>query len=73
MKVSKKIMRDEIKRMQVSFEQLKNPKSKKINFDKCLKCKQDAGKNFTLVYKKNKELKGKICISCNNLSKKIIN
>ena len=50
--------------MQVSFEQLKNQKSQKINFDKCLKCKQDPGKNFIFVYKQNKELKGKLCISC---------
>ncbi len=53
----------ELKRMQASFNQLKK-ESKKINLNKCLNCKKDSGKNFTLKYKKNNELKGKICLGC---------
>lgn len=69
MKLSKKILRDEIKRMNASISQLSKISKRKIDLNKCLKCKQDAGKNFIFSYKKNNELKGKVCISCykNNL------
>ena len=61
MKILKKEQKAEIKRMRASFlkETSKTPK-----LDKCLTCKQDAGKNFVFKYKKNNQLKGKICISC---------
>ena len=64
MKQSKKILRDEIKRMNASISQLSKEYKKKVDLNKCIKCKQDAGKNFVFSYKKNNELKGKICISC---------
>jgi len=63
-KTSKKKLRDEIKRMKASFNQLKIQNKRKINLNLCLKCKQDTGNNFILVYKNNNELKGKICVSC---------
>lgn len=52
----------ELKRMGASFKQGAN--SRKLKLDSCLMCKQDPGKNFVFVYKRNNELKGKICISC---------
>ncbi len=64
MKISKKRSRDELKRMNASFSQIKKEKTKSPNLNKCLKCKQDPGKNFIFVYKKNNELKGKVCLSC---------
>ena len=64
MKTSKKRVRDELKRMKVSFSQLKKEKTKKVNLNNCIKCKKEAGNNFSLVYKKNNELKGKVCVSC---------
>lgn len=72
MRKSKKSVKDEIKRMKASFSQLKTPKKKSPDLNTCIKCKQDAGNNFVFTYKKNNELKGKICISCykNNLNKK---
>lgn len=62
MKLSKKYAKLELKRMQASFNQKEN--SKKPITDICLICKQEAGKNFIFKYKRNNELKGKICISC---------
>ncbi len=64
MRESKKRVREEIKRMQVSFPQIKKEPKRKIDLNKCIKCKQDAGNNFIFSYKKNNELKGKVCISC---------
>lgn len=64
MKQSKKKLRDEIKRMQASFSQIKKETKRKPNPTKCLKCKQDAGNNFVFIYKKNNELKGKMCLGC---------
>jgi len=64
MKQSKKNLKEEIKRMQVSFQQIPKEKSRKPNLIKCVKCKKEAGNNFIFVYKKNNELKGKMCISC---------
>ncbi len=60
---AKKALKEELKRMKASMKELKFPK-KKPNLNLCLKCKKDAGNNFLLVYKKNNELKGKICTSC---------
>lgn len=62
MKAIKKEKKLEIKRMQASFLSIEKPLK---NLNKCLKCKKDPGKNFKFVYKKNNELKGKICLSCN--------
>ncbi len=70
MKKPKKEKKDEIRRMKASFIQLSNPKSRKPNFTKCLNCKKELGNNFVLVYKRNNELKGKLCMSCNALEKK---
>ena len=64
MKPSKKRLKEEIKRMKASFSQIKKDPKRKPNLTKCIKCKQDAGKNFIFAYKKNNELKGKICIAC---------
>lgn len=69
MKKSRKERREELKRMKVSFLQLSNPKSRKPNLTKCLRCKEEIGNNFVLVYKRNSELKGKLCMSCNALEK----
>jgi len=68
MKLSKKSVKEDIKRMKASFSQLEKPK-RKVDLNKCMKCKLDSGKNFIFIYKKNSELKGKVCISCykNNL------
>ena len=66
MKQSKKNLKQEIKRMQAAFSQIKDPPKRKINPNLCIKCKQDAGNNFILKYKNNNELKGKLCISCNS-------
>ena len=60
---SKKRVKDDIKKMKASFYQL-NKKIKKPDLNICLKCKKEAGNNFVLKYKKNQELKGKMCISC---------
>lgn len=74
MRIAKKKVREELKRMQASFSQIKKETKRKPNPNKCIKCKQDAGNNFILVYKKNNELKGKMCISChhNNLQNSIV-
>ena len=64
MKKIRKEKRAEIKRMKASFMQLSNPKSRKPNLIKCFKCKKETGNNFIFIYKKNNELKGKLCISC---------
>mgnify|MGYP001570125208 CR=1 FL=1 len=64
MKEAKKKKRDELKRMNASFNQLSKENYKKLNLNKCIKCKQETGNNFIFVYKKNSELKGKICLSC---------
>jgi len=64
MKITKKKVRDELKRLKASFSQIKKEKIKKIDPNLCLKCKEDAGNNFIFVYKKNSELKGKVCVSC---------
>ncbi len=64
MKKSKKEKKDEIKRMKASFFQLSNAKSRKPNLKKCLNCKKEIGNNFVFVYKRNNELKGKLCMSC---------
>jgi len=66
MKNSRKQHREEIKRMKASFNELFKEKKRKSNRNNCLKCKKDAGNNFIFVYKKNKELKGKLCIACNS-------
>ena len=64
MRESKKRVKDELKRMKASLSQLTKESSKKPDLNICLKCKKDAGNNFVLKYKKNQELKGKICIGC---------
>ena len=64
MKKVKKQKRDEIKRMKASFNQLSKQKTRKPNLTKCLKCKKELENNFIFTYKKNNELKGKICLSC---------
>ncbi len=64
MKSSKKALKNELKRMQASFLEIKKENTRKLNPNICLKCKNDAGNNFILIYKKNNELKGKLCISC---------
>jgi len=51
MKISKE-RKTEIKRMKASFNSLENLKTKKPDLLKCLLCKKDAGKNFTMIYKK---------------------
>lgn len=51
--------------MKASMKALKIEKKKKPNLNLCMKCKQDSGNNFVLVYKKNNELKGKLCTACN--------
>ncbi len=68
MKISKKEKRDEIKRMQASFNQLNKKETKIPNLKVCLKCKQDPKNNFKLIYKRNNELKGKMCLLCYQLS-----
>ncbi len=60
MHAAKKSLRKELKRLSISLVQIE----KKINLADCLECKTDAGKNFVLIYKKNQELKGKVCRSC---------
>ena len=63
MNQSKKNRKIELKRLKASFKNIES--KKKINFDRCITCKNDiAGKNFQLVYKKNHELKGKCCLNC---------
>ncbi len=64
MKKVKKKKREELKRMKASFNQLSKTKTRKPNLKDCIKCKKELGNNFTLVYKKNSELKGKMCLSC---------
>ena len=64
MRESKKRVRDEIKRMRVSFPQINKEPKRKIDPNLCLKCKEDARNNFVFTYKKNNELKGKMCVSC---------
>ena len=61
MKTTKKENKIEIRRMKASLSSI-NKTIKHIN--KCFKCKKDPGKNFIFIYKKNNELKGKICLSC---------
>ena len=60
MKTVKKEKILEIKRFKASFNKLNN----KVNLNSCLICRSDPGKNFVLKYKRNNELKGKLCISC---------
>jgi len=67
MNPTKKSLRDELKRMKAAFSQIKEESKRKPNLNLCMKCKQDAGKNFILIYKKNSQLKGKICIGCYKL------
>ena len=67
MKEAKKTLKDELKRMKASLNQLKKESKRKPDPNNCLKCKQDAGNNFIFIYKKNNELKGKMCISCSKL------
>ncbi len=67
METPKKDLKLELKRMQASFQVRKNSRKPKLN--ECLICKQDAGKNFIFEYKKNNELKGKICNFCYKTSK----
>jgi len=64
MRESLKKVRVELKRMKASLRNLKTEKSKKLDLNNCLKCKQDAGKNFLLIYKKDNTLKGKMCKQC---------
>lgn len=64
MKQSKKNLKEELKRMKASLNQLKKESKRKLDPNLCLKCKKDAGNNFVFIYKKNNELKGKMCISC---------
>ncbi len=67
MKLSKKESKLELKRMYISFSQQSNSRKPKLN--ECLICKNDPGKNFVLKYKRNSELKGKICFSCYHKTK----
>lgn len=73
----KKSLRDEIKRMKASMKHLQEPEKgifrngkfviktkRKPDLNFCMKCKNDTGKNFILIYKKNHELKGKMCTAC---------
>lgn len=62
MKLQKRL---ELKRMKAAFSQIKKETKRKPNLNQCLKCKQKLEKNFVFVYKKNNELKGKMCLSCN--------
>jgi hypothetical protein len=64
MKESKKRVRNELKRMKASFNEITRENSRKPDLNFCLKCNKEAGNNFVLDYKRNQELKGKICISC---------
>ncbi len=64
MKSTTKNVHNEIKRMKASFTQIHKGKTRKPNLTKCIKCKKDAGNNFVFIYKKNNELKGKLCLSC---------
>lgn len=65
MSETKKALKEEIKRMKASMKSIKETKKRKLNLNLCMKCKQDSGNNFILIYKKNHELKGKICTGCN--------
>ncbi|MEK6948091.1 MAG: hypothetical protein AABX19_02510 [Nanoarchaeota archaeon] len=60
MKSIKREIKLEIKRLKASFSKL----DYKIDLSSCLICKKDPGNNFILKYKKNNELKGKLCVSC---------
>ncbi|MBI5392157.1 hypothetical protein HZB00_04100 [Candidatus Woesearchaeota archaeon] len=64
MRQTSKNLRQEIKRMRASLKQLQLEKQKKLDRNNCLKCKEDAGKNFILIYKKDHTLKGKVCSQC---------
>ena len=61
MKHIKREKKLELKRLKASFSKLD---SKKLELNVCLICKEDPGNNFILKYKKNNELKGKLCINC---------
>ena len=67
MKIAKKERKLELKRLEVSLSQLYKENSKEVKLNECLICKKDPGKNFILKYKRNNELKGKICMSCNSV------
>jgi len=67
MKEANKKKRDEIKRMKVSFNNIFIVKKKNMDLNKCLNCKCNAGNNFIFVYKKNNELKGKLCTGCSKI------
>ena len=66
MRSASRNLRQELKRLDASLKQLQSPKEtkKEINRKICMKCKQDAGKNFFFVYKRDNTLKGKICKVC---------
>ena len=64
MNVKNKVLKKELKRMSASLIQSENPKKRVPNLTQCMYCKVDAGKNFILVYKRNEELKGKVCKNC---------
>ena len=68
MRKSRKELKNELKRMGASFDELLVEKKKKLDNNRCISCKNDAGNNFIFIYKKNNELKGKKCISCFHLS-----
>ncbi len=57
-------MKKELKRLSVSLKGVGEKKKRVPNFKSCLYCKQDAGKNFFIVYKVNHEIKGKVCRAC---------
>ncbi|MBS3167911.1 hypothetical protein J4216_02200 [Candidatus Woesearchaeota archaeon] len=66
MKEIKKIRRKQLRTMEASFNQIFKTNYKKPDLTKCLKCKKEVGNNFTFAYKKNHELKGKLCLSCSD-------
>lgn len=72
MKPQKLQKRLELKRMKASLSQIKKESKRKPNLIECLKCKQELEKNFVFIYKKNNELKGKMCLSCNQKSTPLI-
>ncbi len=65
MRLASKNLRQELKRLDASLKDLQAPKKKKeVSLRACMKCKQDAGKNFFFMYKKDNTLKGKVCKTC---------
>ncbi|GEM_PF-2244227 len=72
MREASKRLNQEIKRLNASFRQINVEKKvkKEVDLKNCLVCKNDAGKNFLLVYKKDNTLKGKWCKMCQDKKKK---